>query len=71
MRGLSLFRKKFSKEPLRVLWHLCVDYAVYTGICFFVLFLLLSKGPLRLVDAVAGLSVRERLIEIIARLSNG
>jgi len=71
MRGLDLLRKNFSENPLRALWHLGVDYAIYTGICFFVLFLLLSKAPLRLVDAVTGLSVRERLIEVIARLSNG
>ena len=71
MRALSLFSKKASEAPLRALWHLCVDYAIYTGICFFIVFLLISKVPLRLVDAVTGLSVRKRLIDVIARLSNG
>jgi hypothetical protein len=71
MRAVNLFRQKIAEKPLRAVVDLCVDYAVYTGICFFVLFLFLSKGPLRLVDAITGLSVRERLIELIARLSSG
>jgi hypothetical protein len=69
MRGVSLFRQQFEKEPVKTLVRLLIDYFVYTGMCFFVVFLLLSKWPLHLVDSITGLSVREKLIDLIAKVS--
>lgn len=70
MRELMRFGRQFVKKPFGSAANLIVDYGVYTGICFFVLFLLVSNRPLRIIDSVARRSMREKMIEWIARISN-
>jgi hypothetical protein len=70
MRSLSLFREKVSRRPMKALRDLFTDYMVYIGICSFLAFLLLLKWPLGFVDSVTNFSVREKIINLIARNSN-
>lgn len=56
-----------SRAPLRLL----VEYLVFVAAVLFALGLFATRLPLRLVDRVTGLRLRERLIDLIARIAPG
>ena len=71
MKGLALFGRALSKRPLGAMLGLVIEYLGYLAACLFVMILLLTRLPLRLVDRAFGLRLRERFIDLIARVSPG
>lgn len=71
MSGLALFGRELRRRPLRAASRLFVEYAGYLAACFFVLLLLATRVPFRLLDRAFGVRLRERCIDAIARLSPG
>ena len=63
--------ENFKKSPLRTLAKLIIDYFMYVSIFFFVLFLLVGKYPLSAVDKSTHLDLRNKIIDIIAKISHG
>lgn len=71
MTGLALFRRELSRRPFGAVLGLSIEYAAYVAAWIFVLLLLLTRLPLRWLDRVCGLRLRERFIELIARVAKG
>jgi hypothetical protein len=69
--AFALFGAALRKSPLRTSFGLIVEYAMFASAVFLALGLFLTRVPLRLIDAAFGLRLRERFIELIARLSPG
>lgn len=61
----------FRKSPLKTLYKLLIDYCMYVSIFFFMLFLLVAKYPLSAVDKSAHLDLRNKTINLIAKISHG
>jgi hypothetical protein len=60
-------RGRSSRAPLRLL----VEYLVFVAAVLFALSLYATRAPLRLVDRATGLRLRERFIDLIARIAPG
>lgn len=71
MSGVALFREKLRQDPLRTAGSLVVEYAMFDAAVALALGLYLTRKPLALVERISGLSVRERFVELVARLSPG
>jgi hypothetical protein len=69
--GPALFWAAFRERPFRVGFGLFVEYAMFASGVGLALSLFVMRVPLRLLDNALGLSLRERFIEFIARLSPG
>lgn len=71
MKGLALFGPALRERPLGALLRLLLEYAGFFAASVFVILLVLTRAPLRVVDRVFGLRLRERFIELVARVSPG
>jgi hypothetical protein len=69
--AVQRFSRQLHDQPLRTLLGLAYEYAGYVAACVFVLLLLASRVPLRVLDRIPGLRIRERIIELISRVSPG
>jgi hypothetical protein len=69
--AVGLFRDALRERPVRTGLGLGVEYAMFASGMGLALSLFVTRVPLRLVDRAFGLSLRERFIELIARLSPG
>jgi hypothetical protein len=71
MRSLHYFGKALRAHPVRALGGLCVEYGMFFFAVLLALALYLTRRPLALLDRWLGLRLRERFIELIARVSPG
>ena len=71
MKGLTLLGLALRRHPLRTLGGLLVEYLGFVSAILFVLFLLLTRVPLRVLDSLTGWEIRRRIIDAIARVSPG
>lgn len=71
MRGLSLFWLSVKRRPLATLFGLPLEYLTFFAAVLFGIFLLLTRAPLAAIDRASGSRLRERFIELIARISPG
>lgn len=71
MNGLEQLGRSLRARPLRTLLGLGLEYAGYLAACVFALLLIATRGPLAWLDRGLGLRLRERFIELIARVSPG
>jgi hypothetical protein len=69
--AFALFGLALRTSPFRTGLGLIVEYAMFASAVFLALGLYLTRVPLRLVDRALGLRLRERFIELIARVSPG
>jgi hypothetical protein len=69
--GLSFVARELRRRPIGTVAGLGLEYAGWVGGCIFVVALLATRIPLLALDRLAGTRVRERLIDAIARMSNG
>jgi hypothetical protein len=69
--AFGLFWTALRTSPLRTGLGLIVEYAMFASAVLLALGLYLTRVPLRVVDRVLGLRLRERFIELIARVSPG
>jgi hypothetical protein len=69
VKSFALFGRELSRRPVRALVGLGLEYAGYFAGCLFAAILLLTRFPLRLLDRATGWRLRERFIELIARVS--
>lgn len=65
------FLDNLRKSPLQTSFRLAIDYLMYISILFFVLFLLVVKYPLLAVDKSTNLDLRNKTINLIAKISHG
>lgn len=70
-KGMRLLGERFRASPLRTVGGLALEYAGYFAACVFVVLLVVTRWPLRLVDGALGTRTRERLIDLVARVSPG
>jgi hypothetical protein len=56
---------------LRAALGLPVEYAMFASAVFLALFLFATRVPLRLVDRTFGIRLRERFVDLLARISPG
>jgi hypothetical protein len=71
MRSLEYLRDNFAKRPLGTIFGLLLEYAGFVAACAFVVVLWATRFPLRYLDETFGLTIRRRLIEMVAKLSPG
>jgi len=69
--AFALFGVALRRSPLLTGLGLVVEYAMFASAVFLALGLFVTRVPLRLLDRALGLRLRERFIELIARLSPG
>lgn len=69
--ALSLFGSALRQHPLRHGFGLFVEYGMFASAVFLALALFLTRIPLGIVDRAFGLRLRERFIELLARVSPG
>jgi hypothetical protein len=69
--GPALFWAALRARPLRVGFGLIAEYAMFASGMMLALGLFLARVPLRVLDRAFGLDLRERFIEIVARISPG
>jgi hypothetical protein len=60
-----------KKAPVRTAFGLFVEYGMFAAAVFLALGLFLTRVPLAALDRALGLRLRERFIELIARVSPG
>jgi hypothetical protein len=70
-RGVALFQVALREHPLRSTLGLGVEYAMFSAGVGLALGLFVTRVPLRALDRALGLSLRERFIELLARVSPG
>jgi hypothetical protein len=71
VNGLRHLGRSLRARPLRTLFGLGLEYAGYVAACVFALLLVATRAPLAWIDQSTGLRLRERFIELIARVSPG
>jgi hypothetical protein len=71
VKGLEQLGRSLRARPLRTLLGLGLEYAGYVAACVFALLLVASRSPLAWLDRSTGWKLRERCIELIARVSPG
>ena len=70
-RAVGLFRNAARGRAIRATLGLGVEYAMFASAVGLALGLFATRVPLRALDRALGLRVRERFIELIARISPG
>lgn len=70
-RGITLFGQALRARPARTLAVLFVEYGMFFAAVGLALALVVTRVPLRLLDGALGLRLRERFVNLIARLSPG
>ena len=66
-----LFRDALRERPLRASLGLGVEYAMYASGMGLALALFVTRVPMRRIDRRFGLSLRERFVDLLARVSPG
>ena len=66
-----LFREKLSQGAGSAIAGLFVEYLMFAAAVFLALLLFLTRVPLSLVDRGLGLRLRERFVDLLARISPG
>jgi hypothetical protein len=69
--GVALFQAAMRERPLHTGGGLALEYAMFASGLGLALSLYATRVPMRLVDDALGLRLRERFIELIARVSPG
>ena len=69
--GAEHFREVWRQKPVRTTIGLGVEYGMFASAVGLAAALFLTRVPMRLVDRATGLRVRERFIELLARISPG
>lgn len=65
------FGATLREQPLRTSGGLVVEYAMFASGLGLALALFATRVPLRITDRVLGLRLRDRFIELLARVSPG
>jgi hypothetical protein len=71
LSAAALFKTSLREAPLRTGVGLGVEYAMFASGLGLALGLFATRVPMRLADRAFGLGLRERFIELIARISPG
>lgn len=71
MKSFALFGRAVRARPIGAVAGLAVEYAGFFAACLFAALLLLTRAPLRGIDRLTGLRLRERFIDLLARISPG
>jgi hypothetical protein len=71
LSALALFRARLRREPLRAVLDMFGQYLQFAAAVCFALLLALTRVPLRWLDRGFGLRIRERCVDVIARVSPG
>ena len=69
--AFAFFADALRERPVRSLLGLVVEYAMFASAVGLALALFATRVPLRLVDRAFGLRLRERFVELLARVSPG
>jgi hypothetical protein len=70
-RSFTLFRAAARGRPIGATTSLVVEYAMFASAVGLALTLLATRGPMRVLDRTLGLRLRERFVELLARVSPG
>jgi hypothetical protein len=69
--GLGLFGRELRTRPFRTIAWLFVEYAMFFAAVLLALLLWATRRPLAAIDDRFGLRLRERFVDVIARISPG
>ncbi len=69
--ALELFEASVRKRPIGASAGLVVEYAMFASAVGLALGLAATRVPLRVADRTLGLHLRERFVELLARVSPG
>ena len=69
--ALALFKGEVKARPFGALAGLAVEYLMFASAVFLALFLFATRIPLRVLDDMLGLRLRERFVDFLARVSPG
>lgn len=69
--GGGLFMAELRERPVRTGLGLVAEYAMFAAGVGLALGLLLTRVPLRMIDGVLGLGLRQRFVDLLARISPG
>ena len=69
--GTEHFREAWRRKPVRSTLALGVEYGMFASGMGLAAALFLTRVPMRLLDSATGLRLRERFIELLARISPG
>lgn len=69
--GTALFKAALQEKPVTTSFGLVVEYLTFGSAVFLAVSLYLTRRPMAFVDRVLGLRLRERFIDLIARVSPG
>jgi hypothetical protein len=70
-RGVVVFREALRERPVRTAAGLALEYAMFASAVGLALALFATRVPLRFADRALGLRLRERFIDLLARVSPG
>ena len=71
LSGVGLFAHALRQKPLGTSLGLVVEYLTFASAVFLAMSLYLTRKPMAFVDRLLGLRLRERFLELIARISPG
>jgi hypothetical protein len=71
MNAVELFFDDLQKRRARAALGLCVEYATFASAVFLATALYSTRAPMAAFDKRTGLRVRERFVDLIARVSPG
>jgi hypothetical protein len=69
--GVGLFREALREKPVSTAAGLVLEYLTFASAVFLALSLYLTRHPMAFLDRVLGLRLRERFVELIAKVSPG
>jgi hypothetical protein len=69
--GIGLFLQRLRQRPLRTALELPIEYGMFASGMGLAFALFATRAPLRVIDRVSGWQLRERFIELLARVSPG
>jgi hypothetical protein len=69
--GTEHFREAWRRRPVRTTLGLGVEYGMFASGMGLAAAMFVTRVPLRLLDRATGLRLRERFIELLARISPG
>jgi hypothetical protein len=69
--GAEHFREAWRQKPVRTSLGLAIEYGMFASAVGLAAGLFLTRWPMRAVDRATGLRLRERFIELLARISPG
>ena len=71
LSGTGLFMEALRQKPLGTSVGLVVEYLTFASAVFLAITLYLTRKPMAFVDRLLGLRLRERFVDLIARVSPG